>query len=325
MNTAANYQQPTYSIGVVARLTGLTAHNLRMWERRYGLAASQRSSNGRREFTKTDLDHLRLIKQLLDRGMRIGDIAKLPKKTLSGLCVNQPDSATKDSSSIPIATAVVGHGLAMHFDKHPRRYPQLALNCTTQSIEEWFSNKDKSADINLDTGGARVYLLQIDMVNKAIAIQLQKLKQNDNSIFIFYRYAARDLIEDLENVGITMSDSKITTDTVDNTVKEALRQKSYSSLLQQSAEQFELSLPSERPRQFNPQQLADAAKRSSELNCECPPHLSDLINALNAFEDYSQQCSADNWKEASVHACIYAYTCQARYLMEKALVAVLDD
>jgi DNA-binding transcriptional MerR regulator len=325
MNTAANYQQPTYSIGVVARLTGLTAHNLRMWERRYGLAASLRSSNGRREFTKTDLDHLRLIKQLLDRGMRIGDIAKLPQKTLSGLCVRQPENATTDSSTAPTATAVVGHALTMHFDKHPRRYPQLALNCKPQSIEEWFSNTEQTDDIDADTGKPQVYLLQIDMVNQAIATQLRKLKQNDNSIFIFYRYAARDLVVDLENVGITMSNSKINTDTVDNIVKEALRQKSYSNLLEQSAEQFDLTLPSERPRQFNPQQLADAAKRSSELNCECPPHLSDLINALNAFEDYSQQCSADNWKEASVHACIYAYTCQARYLMEKALVAVLDD
>jgi len=32
----------------------------------------------------------------------------------------------------------------------------------------------------------------------------------------------------------------------------------------------------------------------------------------------------DNWKDAAVHASIYAYTCQARHLMEKALQSALE-
>lgn len=33
----------------------------------------------------------------------------------------------------------------------------------------------------------------------------------------------------------------------------------------------------------------------------------------------------ENWHDAAVHACIYAYTCQARWLMERALQAVLEE
>jgi hypothetical protein len=49
-----------------------------------------------------------------------------------------------------------------------------------------------------------------------------------------------------------------------------------------------------------------------------------LIRSLNEFESYSSACSVDNWKDAAIHASIYAYTCQARHLMEKALQSALE-
>ena len=50
----------------------------------------------------------------------------------------------------------------------------------------------------------------------------------------------------------------------------------------------------------------------------------ELIKSLNEFETYSSACSVDNWKDAAIHASIYAYTCQARHLMEKALQSALE-
>ncbi|MFT7176173.1 MAG: DNA-binding transcriptional MerR regulator, partial [Halioglobus sp.] len=43
--------RPLYSIGTVARLSGIKADTLRVWERRYGLGASGKSAGGRREYT----------------------------------------------------------------------------------------------------------------------------------------------------------------------------------------------------------------------------------------------------------------------------------
>lgn len=62
----------------------------------------------------------------------------------------------------------------------------------------------------------------------------------------------------------------------------------------------------------------------SALHCECPRHITDLLRALVAFEQYSESCSVANWQDASVHACIYAYTIQARLLMEKAFSLVME-
>ena len=80
-----------------------------------------------------------------------------------------------------------------------------------------------------------------------------------------------------------------------------------------------------KPRQFNERELSAARNLKSTLDCECPRHITDLIRALAHFEEYSASCSVENWHDAAVHSCIYAYTGQARWLMEKALQAVLEE
>jgi len=77
-------------------------------------------------------------------------------------------------------------------------------------------------------------------------------------------------------------------------------------------------------RLFDERALSEARNMRSALDCECPRHIVDLVRALSTFEQYSGSCSVENWQDASVHACIYAYTTQARWLMEKALNLVLQ-
>ncbi|HEY7775956.1 MAG TPA: MerR family transcriptional regulator, partial [Kineobactrum sp.] len=80
-----------------------------------------------------------------------------------------------------------------------------------------------------------------------------------------------------------------------------------------------------KPRQFSELQLSGARQLKRTLECECPRHIADLIRSLASFEEYSSTCSVENWHDAAVHACVYAYTAQARWLMEKALQAVLEE
>ena len=80
-----------------------------------------------------------------------------------------------------------------------------------------------------------------------------------------------------------------------------------------------------KPRQYSEKELSAARRLKSTIDCECPRHISDLIRALANFEEYSASCSIENWHDAAVHSCIYAYTGQARWLMEKALSAVLEE
>src|SRR5210317_1030993 len=64
-----------YGIGAVTKLTGLTDHAIRVWERRYGAVVARRAANGRRIYSPADVEKLRLLKSLTDRGVSIGQIA----------------------------------------------------------------------------------------------------------------------------------------------------------------------------------------------------------------------------------------------------------
>lgn len=77
--------EPRYRIGTLARLTGITTHALRIWERRYAALSPGRTPGGARLYTDADVQRLRLIKQLLDRGYAISTVAKLDLEALGQL------------------------------------------------------------------------------------------------------------------------------------------------------------------------------------------------------------------------------------------------
>jgi len=66
-----------YNIGAVARLTGISTHNLRAWEKRHQLHPGERSDGGRRVYNEADVERLRLIKQCTDLGHSISKLAGL--------------------------------------------------------------------------------------------------------------------------------------------------------------------------------------------------------------------------------------------------------
>lgn len=64
----------TYPIRTVARLTGISLDLLRAWERRYKAVEPQRAGRGRL-YTDRDVERLFLLRDLVDRGYAIGQIA----------------------------------------------------------------------------------------------------------------------------------------------------------------------------------------------------------------------------------------------------------
>ena len=69
--------EPKYRIGAVCRLTGLSQHVLRAWEKRYGVVEPGRSESRRRLYSDRDVNRLSILKALVDRGQAIGSIAGL--------------------------------------------------------------------------------------------------------------------------------------------------------------------------------------------------------------------------------------------------------
>ena len=72
----------TYSLGAVSRLTGLSPHVLRAWERRYQAVSPLRTPGGTRRYRDSDVARLRLLAAATGAGHPIGDIAGLSEDEL---------------------------------------------------------------------------------------------------------------------------------------------------------------------------------------------------------------------------------------------------
>ncbi|MEX2366794.1 MAG: MerR family transcriptional regulator, partial [Pseudohongiellaceae bacterium] len=71
-----------FKIGAVARITGIAADTLRMWERRYSVVTPERGQGTSRLYSREDITRLTLIKQLVDRGSAISTVANLSREQL---------------------------------------------------------------------------------------------------------------------------------------------------------------------------------------------------------------------------------------------------
>ena len=78
-----------FSIRVTSRMTGLSPHTLRMWERRYGFPEPARTDAGARRYSKTDVERLRLIAKTLEHGYRPGEVVDRSADELQGLVAEQ--------------------------------------------------------------------------------------------------------------------------------------------------------------------------------------------------------------------------------------------
>ena len=74
-----------YSIGMTARLSGLSEHTLRKWEEQFEAVAPARTRGGDRRYTNADLQRLALLSGLVDEGHRIEDIAGLEDARLQAM------------------------------------------------------------------------------------------------------------------------------------------------------------------------------------------------------------------------------------------------
>lgn len=66
-----------YSIGDLEKITGIKAHTIRMWERRYDLIQPDRTKSNVRLYSQDDMQKLQDVVLLYDKGVKISQIAAM--------------------------------------------------------------------------------------------------------------------------------------------------------------------------------------------------------------------------------------------------------
>jgi DNA-binding transcriptional MerR regulator/methylmalonyl-CoA mutase cobalamin-binding subunit len=86
-----------HAIKAVARRTGLTAHVIRIWEKRYGAVEPERTGTNRRLYSEEQIERLSLLRDVTKVGHSIGHVAKLPTAKLRQLA-NEAHSSNGHNS-----------------------------------------------------------------------------------------------------------------------------------------------------------------------------------------------------------------------------------
>ena len=94
---------PCVSISAVERDTGLSKDILRAWERRYGFPNPSRDSNGERVYSADQLEKLRVIRRLIDSGLRPGNIVSEPLDALNARIQALPSSTLRKEGELTAA------------------------------------------------------------------------------------------------------------------------------------------------------------------------------------------------------------------------------
>lgn len=137
-----------HSIRSVSRRTGLPAHVIRVWERRYAAVTPTRTPTNRRLYSDADVERLTLLGHATKDGHSIGQIANLPVDQLRGLLSERGAGA---SASPAVSVEPGGTGAPQWLDE----CVAAIRNLDTQALEASLSR----ATLALGAQGALNLLL----------------------------------------------------------------------------------------------------------------------------------------------------------------------
>jgi len=95
----------SYPIRAVSKLTGLSVDTLRAWERRYAAIKPSRAGRGR-TYSEADINRLNLLREAVEAGHAIGQVASLSDQRLKDLGGRVAELTARRASVTPASTSV---------------------------------------------------------------------------------------------------------------------------------------------------------------------------------------------------------------------------
>lgn len=300
-----------YSIGAVAKLTGLTVHNLRVWEKRHAAIETDRSESGRRIYSEEALERLKLLKSCVDNGFTIGTIAAMSNQELKEILAEFETATAPTAKKPKLAVTLIGDGAIGAFEQLDSEPFQSSEVDKHKTRESFISTHD----------GKQVDFLFIEQASLT-ADETQRLatfikKVNAPYTLLMYRYSRQQDIAYLKTLGVKTLKAPMD--------KSALRDLIERLLEAPEGEPLLTPVKKAPARTFSDFALNKAASMTSSIECECPQHLSELIKSLVDFEVYSAECEHKDKASADLHHHIFVRTAQARAILEDLLQSVLDQ
>lgn len=286
--------------GTAARLAGLSASTLRIWEHRYAVVSPPKSPSGQRTYSMDDVQRLRLIKRLTLDGHAIGMLAKLSADALAQL-----GSGSPASPAVALRVLVVGQGVARKLDGRLRPAPAFVFDD--------LSHAEKEA---AGCGAADVLVLHAATLHVSVTERVLALRRSLQvpNVILTYAFGAESVAETLRAAGVTVRREPVTGKELARLI---VATKPTAAPL---ANGIQTS-----PRRYSDAELVSLAELPSKVLCECPRHLAEIVTLLVSFERYSAECTSISPADAALHRHLHEVTAVARTMFEQALTRVVID
>ncbi|MBP6602658.1 MAG: MerR family transcriptional regulator [Verrucomicrobiales bacterium] len=320
--------QDLYEISAVARLTGISPHVLRVWERRYGVVEPQRSDSKRRRYSADDIQRLCLIKSLVDHGHAISTVAGLQLAQLE-----EREAAAvqaKESEEVPeffpthgIRIAVIGTKVRQALRSAEEQSSSMRV------VGEFLDATELIASLKPEA--ADLVVVERDTLFPEDVAEIQELiaTLQVKRAIVVYQFAREETITSLAAKRIAGLRAPVDAMEIRLACLSGVPGGLSSETVKSDPVATPLDEKIQRPpgevpeRIYRDEQLVRIAQLSSVVNCECPQHLANLLSGLVAFERYSEQCEDRDAEDAAIHAFLHHTTAKVRSSMEIALSEVL--
>lgn len=327
-----------YQIGTVSSLTGIDAHTIRAWERRYGAIKPIRSDTGRRLYADETIERLQLLKGLVDCSEAISQIAPLSddvlRERLAKLAEHEGQSAQRGAEAEEIArpprVALLAPSLQMQIEMNAQSISAFDV-CVREADADRFR-------LSLRSKPCEVAIVELESLGKEALAHARSFLGAAGSplLFILYRFASRSELARLARAGASLVRTPIRLEALNSVVHDQLmitRAKKGKALFAEGAAGGDARKASwsqsagaaaSVERRFDDAQLARLIELTTAVDCECPNHLSSLISGLVAFEEYSRNCESRDEVDAAQHRQLAEGTAEARARMEQLLLELCE-
>lgn len=309
MTTQLESMPNHYRIGAVSRLTGIPTDTLRIWERRYEVVQPERTEKGGRLYTQDDVTRLTMIKTLVDRGHAIGTIARLGGRELRERLAQSGSNHASEMAPSHVRVCIVGEALSIRARNAQNVPDAIDLVGVYNDLEHFIEDEN-----DCDTLIIEFPFLDQDTIRD---LQDPGLRSHARSMVVVYAFAPSGILRQLQRLHVATERAPVT---LDHLWQHAFTPAQGS--IDTAALAFDPNVIASEPaprRIFSSSELAALSDITTTLKCECPHHMSTIIETLVAFEGYSTRCENQSDKDAALHAYLHVMTAKARWLMEVAL------
>lgn len=303
---------PRFRIGAVSKTTGIPVSTLRIWETRYGAFNPVKTEGKQRLFDEHDVSKAILLKQLSGEGHAISAIANLDLaqlRRMSNLQHSTPHKLAKNDE--PLCLAIVGLGMANRIEskKFTLGFRQVSIKVTDVLAD---LETAKTAQLSKQS---QVLLVKVSTLQPTVHATLQALIQKHKfaQTIVIYNFAPESVVQAMKFSGLMVRREPIS----DSELAELIQSVLFVDTAR--AQEFGTSGTVISSRKYSDETLARVAGISTNVLCECPRHVAELIAQLASFEEYCQECLNRNADDAHLHAYLRSISGSARSLFENAL------